>query len=266
MNVLLLCAGFGSRLKPVTGILPKCLVPIAGRPLLDIWLTNLSDLGSDQVFINVHHHSDLVLKFLEASCWIDKVSVIFEDELCGTAGTMLANPSLFEDGSLLVAHADNFTNLNIRRFLSSHKTRPEFCLASMVTFRSQAPSSCGIVELDRNDVVVKFHEKVKNPPSNLANGAIYVFEPELIEVLKSIGAPPMDISLDLIPLLLGRISTFWHAGYHIDVGTINNWTMANKKLSSQKRINDDLYRHVWSRMFGENSQEILSKIESYMSS
>jgi mannose-1-phosphate guanylyltransferase len=89
---------------------------------------------------------------------------------------------------------------------------------TMLGFRSDDPSSCGILELDDRQTVVAFHEKVANPPGNLANGAVYVFEPEVIDIIAARGTLVVDLSTEIIPGFVGRILCVETKGYHRDIG------------------------------------------------
>jgi mannose-1-phosphate guanylyltransferase len=89
----------------------------------------------------------------------------------------------------------------------------------MLGFRTDDPRSCGILELDDRGTVVAFHEKVDDPPGNLANGAVYIFEPEVIDAITAIGRPAVDLSTEIIPHFAGRILCVETNGYHRDIGT-----------------------------------------------
>lgn len=95
MRALLLAAGFGTRLLPLTERLPKCLVPINGRPLLDYWLENLLKGGVEEVIINTHYLAPLVHQFLNQSSWSSRVTIVHEERLLGTGGTILKNREFF---------------------------------------------------------------------------------------------------------------------------------------------------------------------------
>ena len=89
----------------------------------------------------------------------------------------------------------------------------------MLTFATDTPQSCGIVEADSEGVVQNFHEKIKNPPGNRANGAVYVFEQKLLDILKASEEQPLDFSTEVLPRLLGRIYTCHTLDHFIDIGT-----------------------------------------------
>ena len=102
----------------------------------------------------------------------------------------------------------------------------------MMTFASDAPEACGIVVEDDKGIVREFHEKVPNPPGNRANGAVYVFEPEIITFLESLGKQVIDLSTEVLPHYLGRICTFFNADYHRDIGSPESLRRAELEFPS----------------------------------
>jgi mannose-1-phosphate guanylyltransferase len=195
-------------------------MPVGGEPLLGRWLRQLEAAGCEAVLVNTHYLPELVTHFLQG--WHSAnmhVQVVHEPELLGTAGTLLANSSFFGGASGLLIHADNFMAANLRGPLAAHAQRSGNCLLTMLTFRTDQPSSCGIVETDARGVVIAFHEKVANPPGNCANGALYAFDPFFIDYLSSMSPPPSDFSTEVIPSLLGKIQS-WHTDQpFLDIGT-----------------------------------------------
>lgn len=216
---ILLAAGLGTRLKPLTDYWPKCLMPIGEIPLLAYWLEYMKWMEMESVLVNLHYHADIVQEFLEQPVYKNFVQTIFEPELLGTAGTIRANRKFIEDSTLLLVHADNWSYCDWSKFVSFHKNRrPQQCVITMMTFESDQPSSCGILELDEQGVVVKMHEKVENPPSNLANAAVYLIEPEVVDWICE--RPYLsDFSTEVIPHFMGRISTWHNGNIHRDIGT-----------------------------------------------
>jgi mannose-1-phosphate guanylyltransferase len=218
MKALLLAAGVGQRLRPITETVPKCLVPIHGKPLLDYWLELLFAEGVERVLINTHWLAEKVRDHVAASPWREAIDLVYEPELLGTGGTILANRAFFGDAPFLVAHADNLTDFDLRALAEAHARRPAGCVMTMLAFRTDDPSSCGILELDERNVVVGFHEKVANPPGDLANGAVYMIGPEVVARLVAMGKPIIDLSTEIIPGLIGKILAVEAARYHRDIG------------------------------------------------
>ncbi|WP_284077243.1 nucleotidyltransferase family protein [Herbaspirillum aquaticum] len=256
MRALLLAAGLGTRLRPLTDFLPKCLVPIAGRPLLDYWIESLLQQGVDDILINTHYRADLVERYLVASSWRKHVTLVSEPRLLGTAGTALANRKFFGDAPFLLAHADNLTRFDCREFLAAHRRRPARTALSMMLFETPDPRSCGIVELDSQGVVQAFHEKVPQPPGNLANAAVYIVEPEVMEHLATLGRAEIDFSTEVIPAYLGRIATFANTSYHRDIGTVRSWAQAQRDFAMPPAQPVNLA--AWSALIEQQEPELVA--------
>ena len=226
MRALLLAAGFGTRLRPITDHIPKCLVPIHGQPLLGYWLDRLLDDGIERALINTHYLPEVVERFVRASPWREKIDVVYETVLLGTGGTVLRNREFFSGAPFMVAHADNLTRFNVREFIDAHRNRPAGVDITMMTFDTDAPETCGIVELDERGVVIGFHEKSASPPGCRANAAVYIFEPAVVDFLASLGKEVIDLSLEVIPHYLGRMHCFHNADYHRDIGNPESLRLA----------------------------------------
>jgi mannose-1-phosphate guanylyltransferase len=227
VKTLLLAAGFGSRLRPLTDDLPKCLVPIKGQPLLGIWLTRLSAAGCGPFLINTHYRAEQVAAFIEAGPYRAQVMLAHEPVLRGTAGTLLGHLDFFGDEDGLLIHADNYCLADFSDFIAVHRRRPPGCLMSMMTFRSENPSSCGIVALDERKVVVGFEEKPQRPRGNLANGAVYILSADLLAQLRRCPSAVTDFSTQVLPGLLGKINAYETSAPLIDIGTPQSYALAN---------------------------------------
>ena len=227
MRALLLAAGLGTRLRPITDHTPKCLVSIGNKPLLQIWLERLSEAGIGPFLINTHYLADQVVAFVEQSPLRKRIKLVHENNLLGTAGTLIDNLDFFKGEDGLLIHADNYCLADFTEFERAHMDRPLGCLMTMMTFRTENPSSCGIVELDASGVVIDFHEKVENPPGNLANGAVYIISAELIEEIAADLRYVKDFSTEVLHRFKGRIFSHEITDVFLDVGTPENYKKAN---------------------------------------
>ena len=227
-RALLLAAGYGTRLRPITNTTPKCLVPIKGKPLLQIWLERLSDVGTSFFLVNTHYLADQVNKFIENSTFTEQISVANEPYLLGTAGTLLNNLDFFKEEDGLLIHSDNICLADMTAFYMAHNERPKECVVTMMTFQTDNPSECGIVELDYRGVVIGFHEKVKNPPGNLANGAVYILSKEFLEMMKNEFAHATDFSTQILGKLIGKIYTYETPEIFMDIGTPEMYERINQ--------------------------------------
>ena len=125
MRALLLAAGLGTRLRPLTDHVPKCLVPIRGKPLLGYWFDLLLQSNEiDHLLVNLHYLPDPVRRFIDSSQWSSRIEIVEEHELLGTGGTVLNNAAFFGDSPFMVIHADNLSRFDVHEFIESHRRRP----------------------------------------------------------------------------------------------------------------------------------------------
>lgn len=226
MKALLLAAGFGTRLRPITEQIPKCLVPIRNKPLLSYWLELLLTNGIDHVLINTHYLSELVHDYVSASSFRDAITLVHETDLLGTAGTVLKNHHFLANEAFLLAHADNLTRFSVAEFMKAHRQRKPGVEITMMTFTTDMPQSCGIVELDKSDVVIGFHEKPATDYGTKANAAVYIVEPSVLNYLQSLGKEEIDFSTEVLPHYIGRMQAYHNSDYHRDIGTLKSLQLA----------------------------------------
>jgi len=241
LRALLLAAGLGLRLRPITNSIPKCLVEINGRPLLDYWIELLSKGGIVDVLINLHHLPNPVRSYVESCRFPVKISTAYEETLLGTGGTLLKNRNFFQNTPAMLVHADNLSSFDVRAFMWRYEKREKGIEITMMTFDTTEPEACGIVEVDERGVVRAFHEKVKNPPGNLANCAVYIVSPSVVDFLASLGKETIDFSTEVLPHFMGRINTFHNRIYHRDIGTVESLRAARIEFpaATARQIADD---------------------------
>ncbi len=216
MKAFLLAAGLGTRLHPITDSTPKCMLRIGDRPLLDIWLDALAKAGVHEVLVNLHHLAHVVRAHVAARSGPPTVRMVEEQELLGSAGTLLANRGFVAGEEMFLAvNADNLTDFDLGVLVDAH--RDGGAIATLSLFRAPRPSECGVVDVE-DGRVVGYVEKPADPPSDLANAGMYAFHPSVLDVIA--GPPPKDIGYDLLPQLVGRACAVTIDGcYFIDIGT-----------------------------------------------
>ena len=158
MRVLLLAGGIGSRLRPLTEKIPKCLVPINSKPLLGIWLDQLAHYGYGPFLVNTHHFADKVTSFVKGNYHRNSIKIVHEPKLLGTAGTVWKNKSWFKGEPFMVVHADNYCVCDLGKFRQAHFNKPKETVMTMMTFETDTPETCGIVQLSPNGVVINMQE------------------------------------------------------------------------------------------------------------
>jgi mannose-1-phosphate guanylyltransferase len=226
MKAFLLAAGVGSRLRPITDTVPKCMVTIDGQPLLDIWLDAFDRAGVDEVLVNLHHLPDVVCRHIAARTGPPAVRTVLEPELLGSAGTLIANREWVVGEELfLVCYADNLTDFDLQSLIQAHCQYD--AVATLAVFHSEQPSAGGVVEIDTAGRVIGFVEKPANPVSDLTNAGMYAFRPSVLDEID--GVPPKDIGFDLLPRLVGRARAVPVDGYFRDIGTADAYRRAREE-------------------------------------
>jgi mannose-1-phosphate guanylyltransferase len=219
VHALVLAGGLGTRLRPLTDVVPKCLVPIAGRPLAGYWVEALADAGVSRARINTHAHAEQVRRYITSHNARGASPVLeeaYEPHLLGSAGTVAANPDLADDAdAVLIVYGDNFSDVDLRALVNAHLGHGD--PFTMLLFHAANPRACGIAEMDAEGRIVAFVEKPSEPRSDLANAGVYVLTPEAYREIAALKA--FDLGFDALPRFVGRMRGFVHSGYHLDVGT-----------------------------------------------
>ncbi|MFC1665008.1 nucleotidyltransferase family protein, partial [Pseudomonadota bacterium] len=238
----------GTRLKPMTDLLPKCLMPIRGRPLMEYWLADLRRAGVKEIMINLHHGAnqvrDFLLQYTDSGL---NTELVYESELKGTGGTLRYNHDFFFGHTVLLVHADNFCRCDFEAFINHHRHRPAGTAMTMMTFTADDPRQCGVVEVDALGVVQGLHEKVADPPGRLANAAVYLIENEVLEYLSNLDNEFVDFSTDVLPAFVGRISTWFNTGVHRDIGTPASLVAAQKECFTPLSHSSSAWAHDFAR-------------------
>jgi len=224
MKAFLLAAGHGTRLRPLTDHLPKCLVPIRGTPLLTIWLTLCKKLGIKEVLINVHAHADVVQSFLrDFNDGNVTVKVAEETQLLGSAGTLRANRGWVEGEELFwVFYADVLHCADLKAMLHLHRQRK--LAATLGVYEVADPSRCGIITVNPAGIIENFVEKPKLPTSNMAFSGLMIGTRALMEAIPD--RIPADIGFDVLPKLNNQMLAFPISDYLLDIGTPENYQRA----------------------------------------
>lgn len=223
MKAFLLAAGPGSRLRPITDAVPKCLVPIRGTPMLSIWLQVCKRFGIDEVLINLHAHAAAVSEFLRQDINGPRIRVVVEQQLLGSAGTLRANRDwVMSDEFFWVFYADVLNRADLEGMLRVHQKRKP--AATLGVYEVPDPRRCGIVTADSDGVIQQFVEKPEHPAGNLAFSGLMIGTPEVLDVIPS--SVPADIGFHVLPQLAGRMIAYSISDYLLDIGTMENYEKA----------------------------------------
>ncbi len=220
MKGLLLAAGLGTRLRPLTETKPKTLVEISGRPLLGWWFLHLENQGINEIVINLHHLPDQVRNFVDQYDGSLSITLFEEPTLLGSAGTLSAcQEYLRGEDDFFILYGDNLTNVDLRGLARYHvEERP---LLTVGLFRAPNPSACGIAEIEgeHSGRILSFVEKPSEPRGDLASAGLFVASPDIFSHLPPPGDAPTDFGGGVMPGLVGRMNGLVVDGYIRDIGT-----------------------------------------------
>lgn len=227
VRAVLLAAGLGTRLRPLTNHVPKCLVSIAGRPLLDYWLDPLAGLKVRQILVNTHHLAEKVGAYIERvnARGHFRITESYEPQLLGSAGTIHANRDFARAGEdCLIIYADNLSDVDLGAMMRFHWSHDD--PITMLLFHSSEPEQCGIAEIDEEGRITDFVEKPGRPTSDLANAGVYAVTAEAYCEIADMNVS--DFGFDVLPAFVGRMHGWIWNGYHRDIGTLESLREARK--------------------------------------
>ena len=200
MKALVLAAGKGERLRPLTDRCPKPMVPVAGKPLLERIVHQLRDAGITELFINLHHCPETVKKhFGDGKCFGVQITYSEEPELLGTAGAAKKLESQFQE-PFIVYYGDNYVEIDLLEMASFHQTKGG--IGTIAVFPGEEVSAGGVVEMDVENRIHRFVEKPApgSTSSRMVNAGIYFLEPAIFPFIPS--GIASDFGKQIFPALL----------------------------------------------------------------
>ncbi len=223
MKAMILAAGLGTRLRPLTDAVPKPMVQLAGRPCMEYTIMLLKKYGVNEIVINLHYLPGAIIDYFgNGSRFGVKIHYSFEEKLMGTAGGFKKLQHFFKDGPALIISGDGLTDLNIRDFYNFHKKQG--CIAALVLKKVGSTENYGVVKLREDQTIEIFQEKPKaeQAVSNLANTGIYFFEPEIFDYIPDNSF--YDFGRQVFPELIEKnikMAGYLMDGYWCDIGDLN---------------------------------------------
>jgi NDP-sugar pyrophosphorylase family protein len=230
MRALVLAAGRGERLRPITDSIPKVMVPVAGKPCLLYAIENLKRQGVHEIAVNTHYMADKVRDYFGAGAKFGvEITYSEEEELLGTSGALNNLRDYFDD-TFIVAYGDVIADFEIEKLLEVHCRN----MAEATIFLDSKRSAVGrgIADVE-GEKVVGFIEKpqgeVKSP---LINSGFYLLEPS---VLERIPRGFSDFGKDILPNIARDRKLFFalHEGYIFDIGKLDDLRSAEAFLKGR---------------------------------
>lgn len=237
IRALILAAGEGTRLRPLTLERPKPMVPIAGRPLLDYTVGWLRDHGITDIAINLHYKPEVIVQhFGDGSAFGVRIHYSHEPKILGTAGAARKIKTWVDGRPLIVVYGDVLTDLDLYALLNHHAQMSERDAATAVTmslYHVPNPTEVGLVGMDDAGKVNRFLEKPKPSEvfTDLANAGILVLQPKVLELIPE--DTFCDFGMHIFPVLLqAGLSIYgWvipEETYLLDIGSPEKYAQANR--------------------------------------
>jgi mannose-1-phosphate guanylyltransferase len=245
MKAMILAAGKGTRVRPITHTIPKPMIPILQKPVMEFLLELLREHGFTEVMVNVSHLAEEIENyFRDGQRFGVEIAYSFEGRIedgeligdaLGSAGGLkkIQNFQRFFDDTFVVLCGDALIDLNLSEAVRRH--REKGALASMITKRvpREQVSSYGVVVTDEDGRVRSFQEKpdVADAASDMINTGIYIFEPEVLDYVPS--GVPFDIGSDLFPKLVESGAPFYALPMEfewVDIGKVPDYWQAIRSV------------------------------------
>ena len=240
MRAVVLVGGEGTRLRPLTYTIPKQLLPVAGRTMLERVLGQLVGSGVDDVVLSMGYRPDAFReKFPDGHAAGVRLTYAVEPEPLDTAGAVrFAAEAAGIEETFLVLNGDVLTDLDVGRLVAFHRERrAQGALGTISLTPVEDPSAFGVVPTDADGRVTAFIEKPRRElaPTNLINAGTYVLEPEVLELVPK-GAR-VSIERETFPTLVasGRLYAVASDAYWLDTGTPAQYLRAVLDLVSARR-------------------------------
>lgn len=200
VKAMILAAGEAKRLRPLTEKVPKPMLEIGGKPVLEHNVTLLAHYGFTEIVVNLHHCPDVVTTYFgDGSAWGVSLSYSYEPALLGTAGAVRQVQDFFDDTFVLL-YGDNLSNCDLRALRSRHLQAG--AVMTVALFQRDDVSQSGVARLDSHDRILEFIEKptARVAPSHWVNSGIMVMEPEVVDYIPA--DRPSDFGFEVLPSLL----------------------------------------------------------------
>jgi NDP-sugar pyrophosphorylase family protein len=211
----------GTRLRSLGLDVPKVMVPIGGKPLLEHHLELIRRRGIREIIVNLHHLPEKITSYFgDGGKFGVKITYSYETELLGTAGAVKKMEQELQQGAFIVFYGDNLVNVDFAPLIEFHQAHR--ALATMALFESPEPWTGGVVETDSNGRVVRFVEKPdrKQVSTNLISAGIFILQPRVLEAIPA--GRSYDFGKDVFPSLLSEgkpVYAMTPKAYIQDIGT-----------------------------------------------
>lgn len=235
MQVIVMCGGFGTRLRPLTYAVPKPMIPVANRPVLEYTIELLKIHRINDIIVNLHFKPEMIKNyFKDGKKWGVDITYSHERKPLGTAGGIKKIENLLKKETFLVMSGDGLTDINLTELIKFHKEKGG--VVTIVLKEVSAKLEYGIAAVGKNSQITHFLEKpswgeVFHGMNTGINTGIYVLEPEIFKYIPR--NKELDFAKNLFPLLLRKkkkIFGYFTNDYWCDIGNLQQYRMSHRDI------------------------------------
>ncbi|MDR1137494.1 MAG: NDP-sugar synthase [Synergistaceae bacterium] len=235
MKAVFLVGGMGTRLRPLTNKLPKPMVPVMGRPLLERNIEKLKQHGIGEIILCTCYRPESFEEYFDQFDFGIQIRYVQEDEPLGTGGAIKNAQQYLENDTCLVFNADIVNDIDFGKMLRFHKRK--HADATIASVYVDDPTPYGVIECDENSDVISFTEKPKPHEivSNYINAGVYIFEPDIFKMIPS--SRVVSIEREIFPKLLEkgkRVAAYKGCTYWLDLGTPKKYMRLHRDIFDGK--------------------------------
>lgn len=228
-TAVILAGGFGTRLRHLTDNIPKPLLPVAGKPVLEWTLDHLRNYNIKRVIFALHHNADKIKEHFGNEYNGIRLEYYIEEKPLGTAGIFNILKNELKD-TFLQIHGDILSKADINEMYKTHKKVK--ALATLALINVEDPTPFSTVALD-GDIIKEFvfKPRIEEAPSNIVNSGWAILEPEALDLIKD--KEVCDIDKDIFKMLVsdGKLAGYLHRGDWFPIDTIEKYAIANANWS-----------------------------------
>jgi NDP-sugar pyrophosphorylase family protein len=224
-KAVILCGGEGTRLRPITYKIPKPLVPLQGKTLLEHIIDLFKKYDIQEIVLSVGYLKNTIKEYFgDGKKFGVSIKYLEEDEPLGTGGPLLLGKNMLND-TFIVSNGDELKNIDLLEMMNKH--RKNNAMITIALTRVDDPSHYGVAKM-RGEQIEEFIEKPKKEeaPSNLINAGLYIMEPEVIDMIKG----RCSLERDIFPKIagMGKLFGFHFSGQWFDTGNMERYENAIK--------------------------------------
>lgn len=245
-KAIILCAGKGTRLLPLTKDIPKPMIILGKYPLLEYNIMLCKKNGINEIFINTSYLPEKIKDYFEdGSKWDVKITYSFEETLLGTAGALKNFEDSISEEDFFIIYGDNLTNINLHEMMEEHKAKKS--IATLFIYQDKITdkkSTCGAIAINKNKEIIMIAEhptpeeteELKKIPESMKfiNAGVYILNSKILNYITKI---PSDFSKDIFPKLLiskEKMFGFTSQCFFRELGSTDRYELTRKEILENK--------------------------------